>query len=147
MKSKEKIIMVILIKEMKGQITISMLKEWIREKYQMKIIQKEDFKATILDLIVHMEIKMIKKEDIKTEEDKILTEKMVISNSKKTIDALIVKKRVTLQENARSLQGKTIETWEEDITLIEVMVILKVIVKTIEIHNQNKCFSYNFQNK
>jgi hypothetical protein len=76
----------------------------------MKIIQKEDFKATILDLIVHMEIKMIKKEDIKTEEDKILTEKMVISNSKKTIDALIVKKRVTLQENARSLQGKTIET-------------------------------------
>jgi hypothetical protein len=52
-----------------------------------------------------------------------------------------------LQENARSLQGKTIETWEEDITLIEVMVILKVIVKTIEIHNQNKCFSYNFQNK
>jgi hypothetical protein len=76
----------------------------------MKIIQKEDFKATILDLIVHMEIKMIKKEDIKTEEDKILSEKMVISNSKKTIDALIVKKRVTLQENARSLQGKTIET-------------------------------------
>jgi hypothetical protein len=76
----------------------------------MKIIQKEDFKAAILDLIVHMEIKMIKKEDIKTEEDKILTEKMVISNSKKTIDALIVKKRVTLQENARSLQGKTIET-------------------------------------
>jgi hypothetical protein len=76
----------------------------------MKIIQKEDFKATILDLIVHMEIKMIKKEDIKTEEDKILTEKMVISNSKKTIDALIVKKRVTLQENARNLQGKTIET-------------------------------------
>lgn len=76
----------------------------------MKIIQKEDFKATILDLIVHMEIKMIKKEDIKTEEDKILTEKMVISYSKKTIDALIVKKRVTLQENARSLQGKTIET-------------------------------------
>jgi hypothetical protein len=76
----------------------------------MKIIQKEDFKATILDLIVHMEIKMIKKEDIKTEEDKILTEKMVISNSKKTTDALIVKKRVTLQENARSLQGKTIET-------------------------------------
>ena len=59
MKSKEKIIMVILIKEMKDQITISMLKEWIREKYQMKIIQKEDFKATILDLIVHMEIKMI----------------------------------------------------------------------------------------
>lgn len=76
----------------------------------MKIIQKEDFKATIIDLIVHMEIKMIKKKDFKTEEDKILTEKMVISNSKKTIDALIVRKRVTLLESARSLQGKTIET-------------------------------------
>jgi hypothetical protein len=48
-----------------------------------------------------MEIKMIKKEDIKTEEDKILTEKMVISYSKKTIDALIVKKRVTGKNIAR----------------------------------------------
>ena len=133
MKTKEKINMAILVKEMidlKDQITISILKKWIREKDPLTIIQKEDFKAK--DLLVLTEIKMIKKEDSKIEEAKTLTEKMETLTSQKMIDALIVRKKVTLQESARSLLMETTETWEEDITLIEAMDILKVIVKTID---------------
>jgi hypothetical protein len=108
--TKEIIIMAILDKEMKDQITFSILKEWNREKDHLTIIQKGDFKIAIKDIIVHMEIKMIKREDIKTEEAKILKEIMVVFLSKKMIDAIIVRKRVTLLESARSLQGITIET-------------------------------------
>ena len=60
MKTKEKINMAILVKEMidlKDQITISILKKWIREKDHLTIIQKEDSKAK--DLLVLTEIKMI----------------------------------------------------------------------------------------
>ena len=109
-RTKEIIIMAILDKEMKDQITFSILKEWIREKDHLKIIQKGDFKIAIKDIIVHMEIKMIKREDIKIEEAKTLKEIMVAFHSKKMIDAIIVRKRVTLPESARSLQGITIET-------------------------------------
>jgi len=45
MKTKEKINMDILVKEMidlKDQITISILKKWIKEKDHLTIIQKED---------------------------------------------------------------------------------------------------------
>ena len=108
--TKEIIIMAILDKKMKDQITFSILKEWNREKDHLTIIQKGDFKIAIKDIIVHMEIKMIKREDIKTEEAKILKEIMVVFLSKKMIDAIIVRKRVTLLESARSLQGITIET-------------------------------------
>lgn len=113
MKIKEKIIMAIQIKDkidLKDQKAFSILQKWIREKGHLIIIQKEDFKAIIKDLIDHTGIKMIKKEDSKKEEVKTLTEKMVIFTSKKMIDALIVRKRVTMQENARSLQIKTRET-------------------------------------
>jgi hypothetical protein len=113
MKTKEKIIMVIQIKDkidLKELKTFNILQKLIREKDHLIIIQKEVFKTIIKDLIVHMEIKMIKKEDFKTEEVKTPTEKMVIFNSKKMIDALIARKRVTMQENARSLQMEIIET-------------------------------------
>ena len=109
-RTKEIIIMAILDKEMKDQITFSILKEWSREKDHLTIIQKGDFKIAIKDIIVHMEIKMIKREDIKIEEAKTLKEIMVAFHNKKTIDAIIVRKRVTLLESARSLQGITIET-------------------------------------
>lgn len=109
-RTKEIIIMAILDKEMKDQITFSILKEWSREKDHLTIIQKGDFKIAIKDIIVHMEIKMIKREDIKIEEAKTLKEIMVAFHNKKTIDAIIVRKRVTLPESARSLQGITIET-------------------------------------
>lgn len=109
-RTKEIIIMAILDKEMKDQITFSILKEWSREKDHLTIIQKGDFKIAIKDIIVHMEIKMIKREDIKIEEAKTLKEIMVAFYSKKMIDAIIVRKRVTLLESARSLLGITIET-------------------------------------
>ena len=111
MKTKEKINMAILVKEMidlKDQITISILKKWIREKDHLTIIQKEDSKAK--DLLVLTGIKMIKKEDSKKEEAKTLTEKMETFTSQKMIDALIARKKVTLQESARSLQVETTET-------------------------------------
>lgn len=42
-RTKEIIIMAILDKEMKDQITFSILKEWSREKDHLTIIQKGDF--------------------------------------------------------------------------------------------------------
>lgn len=111
MKIKEIIIMATQILDkidLKDLITFIILKKLIREKVHPIIIRKEDFKA--IDFNVHTVTKMTKREDFKIEGVRCKTENMEIFISKKMIDAIIVKKRVTLLENVKSPLMETIET-------------------------------------
>lgn len=108
---KEKIIIATKIKDkkdLKDNTTCIILKKWNQEMVPRKIIKKVGFKTT--DLAAHMVIKMIKKKDSNIEEVKCQTENMEIFTCKKMKDALIVKKKGTSLENAKSHQMETIET-------------------------------------